>query len=326
MTGTELALVPKPLFRELRAFRERMGYGGEILGERGEGGRRPARRVALEQRLGEVRELLAAPGLPRPADAFAAYTVLVNLCFAVDNKYFGPCDLSQPLTQRPICQPPEFFSAARSPTAVIGLLPEFAFLLDHERGIELAQRSPGNQMPFEPAADDRFAPLKQYAWREARPFPSGAPQAKRDRIRQFFVLLQNAPAPEDRLQSHALVNWLFGMLEGRHRALRGASEAGRMYTTQPFVVYQIVDRPDADVLLTTAHALIYHGDGTVEMYARDTQRDVKDGRRTVSVVLARRDCRLRGRPRGTSKAPLVTPIPGALPRAATEPSTHATPN
>jgi hypothetical protein len=296
LTGTELAVRPSPLFRELSAFRERMGYGGPIVVSAGEAREQPVRRIALEQRLAEVRALLAAPGLPRPDDSFAAYALLVHLCFAVDGKYLGPCDLSRPLTERPICQPPEFFGSARSARAAIGVLPEFAFLLDPDRGVEIAQRTPGEPIPFEIALDDRFASLRQYAWRNARPFPASAIPSKPERMRQYFAFLGSAPAPEDRLQSYALVNWIFGAMEGRYRALPGANDASRMFTSLPFVVHQSESYPDADVLLGTAHATFYYADGSMEIHARDARRDVMDGARAIGIVLTQRECRLRGRP------------------------------
>src|SRR6476646_2787500 len=95
--GRELVLLPKPLFRELRAFRERRGYVGPLVASADAGDdTRGARRVVLDQPLAEVQALLAAPDLPRPADHFEAYSLLVHLCLAVDNKYLGTFRRSRP--------------------------------------------------------------------------------------------------------------------------------------------------------------------------------------------------------------------------------------
>jgi hypothetical protein len=293
--GSELALLPKPLFRELRAFREGRGYGGPLVASQGEG---PSgvRRVVLEQRLTEVRALLAAPDLPPPADAFEGYSLLVHLCLAVDNKYLGPFRPSHRVLDRPICQTPEFFGAAHPADGVIGVLPELVFLLEPGR-VELVPRTPGNPMPFEVAADDPFAPLRRYAWRDVRPFPAPAMPSKQERMRQYFSFLGRAPAPENRLQCYALTNWLFGALEGRHRVLPGASEASWMFTTLPSMLHECVGHPQADVVLSMGHAMFYYADGSTEIFARDRARDAKDGARPAGMVLTRRECRIEGRPR-----------------------------
>jgi hypothetical protein len=292
--GCKLALLPKPLFRELRAFRERRGYGGPLVTSADEDAR-GARRVVLDQRLAEVQALLAAPDLPRPADVFEAYSLLVHLCMAVDNKYQGPFRISRPALERPICQLPEFFGAAR-PGRVIGVLPEMVFLLE-PGGVELVRRTPADPMPFEIAADDPFAPLRRYAWRDVRPFPAPALPSKQERMRQYFAFLGRAPAPDDRLQCYALINWLFGALEGRHRVLPGASETNWMFTTLPCVLHECAEHPRADVLLSVAHAMFYYADGSTEIFARDRARDAKDGARPAGMVLTRRECRIEGRPR-----------------------------
>jgi len=285
--GSPIALRSKPLVHELWGFRARRGYGGPFIAYAAQDEKpRVAQPPSLQERITETRELLADPELPRPQDSFDAFCVLLHLFMGVENKYFGPYNPRQASPERSsLYKGGAFFTAKRSASAVIGLQREFCFLLDHEKGIEIAQRGSLADMPFEVAEHDRYAPLRSYIYAAARAAAPGALPAKDDRLEQFFAALAGAPAPEDRLQALVLVNTLLGAMENRHPSLAGVPGPARMMGVLPYAVQQSDAWPGADILLSLGHAVCYYADGTVEVYARDPGRDIKEGPRTVSIVL-----------------------------------------
>ena len=287
--GRPLPLARSRFIGEVQAYRARKGYGGDLIAASDQSRPQAVREVSVDQRIAEARALLSDAQAPRPDDSFAAYTMLLHLFLAVEARYFGP--VQQGASQRfAICEVPAFYSAAAG--GVIGVLRDIAFRIDLQGNVQLERHSA--QSSFRAAENDRFARLSRFAWGEPRPASDEAPPPKHARLEGYFTALQSAPAPEDRLQAFAVANWLLCAMENRYAALRSGPGVQRLFTSLPFSLYETALCPEAVVVSSAGHLLLYFADGTLEMYERDVRQDVREGRRLVAVTLRSLSFRIAG--------------------------------